>query len=161
MVTCGPARDRDFGNTALVARMVAHPMVAMMKQIDLEPEAYRETGKARLIRSILHKPVFMTISTILALWTVSPLFATGGGAFEPPLWLAALSALGLPLSVAFGVFVVLNDADRVVPAQSSRPASSRLGQSDHPGYPHNPAVEHMLEADQAKPVPTSRQVSGK
>lgn len=52
-----------------------------MKQIDLDPQAYRVSGRPRIVRSILHKPVFMSISTVLGVWvaiTLGVVFQSNG-----------------------------------------------------------------------------------
>ncbi len=86
-----------------------------MKQIDLEPEEYRETGRARLIRSILHKPVFMTITTVLAVWVAITWGVTKqyGGILRVPDWVYFTLYPSVFVSIAFGIFCILNDADRV------------------------------------------------
>lgn len=73
------------------------------------------TGRARLVRSILHKPVFMTISTALGVWvaiTMGVVYQFDGFARVPGelAWFLYPSLLAAP---AFGLFVVLNDEDRL------------------------------------------------
>ena len=121
-------------------------------QIDLEPTAYRETGKARIIRSILHKPVFMTISTVLALWVACSLGVPqiAEGNFEIPLPWAVFLLLSWVVAPAFFIWAIFNDGDRVEPAPpGSQVSEGRQQRVQAPGQ--RPA------ADQARRVPSSRQ----
>lgn len=83
-----------------------------MKQIELEPDAYRVTGRKRLVRSILHKPVFMTISTALGIWCAVPLFLGQVPNWDTlPTWGLWLAFAGWPVAIAFAVLVVVTDVD--------------------------------------------------
>lgn len=87
-----------------------------MKQIDLEPESYRVSGRDRIVRSILHKPVFMTIATILGVWvavTLGVVFQYDGFA-RVPSWAFWTLYPSLALFPAFFVFVALMDEDRFI-----------------------------------------------
>lgn len=86
-----------------------------MQQIDLEPEAYRVTGRQKLVRSVLHKPVFMTISTILGIWVAAAIGVprVSNGVFEVPAWLMYCLWPSLVVTPAFFIWAVLNDQDRV------------------------------------------------
>ena len=109
-----------------------------MQQIDLEPGAYRETGRQRIIRSILHKPVFMTISTVLGLWFAASLGLPqlAEGVFVIPDWGYIALALSWVVVPVFFIWAVLNDRDRTVSQGWSRQA------------PH-PAQHLPVSADQA------------
>lgn len=93
-------------------------------QIDLEPERYRETGRARLVRSILHKPVFMTISTLLGVWIAIALgvVSASKGFMRVPEWAVWTLYPSFAFGIAFLVFAVLNDEDRAELPQSSTEA---------------------------------------
>lgn len=91
-----------------------------MKQIDLEPSEYRESGRARIIRSILHKPVFMTISTVLGVLCTAPWFLGGFISMGWPIpdWTGPLSFAPWVLAVCFAVFAIVMDDDRVARERS-------------------------------------------
>lgn len=106
-----------------------------MKQIDLEPDAYRESGKAKLVRSILHKPVFMTLSAIFGVWVALALgsASVSGGFLRVPEWVVWAFYPSLILAPAFFLFCALNDEDRQEPLQSqdrSQTHSLGLGEQE-------------------------------
>lgn len=108
-----------------------------MKQIDLEPEAYRVSGRQRLVRSILHKPVFMTISTVLGVWVaiaIGVLQQVNGFGRSPEwaLWALYPSFVVVP---AFFLFAALADNDATVaaePASAVRRDGSVVRQGQRP-----------------------------
>lgn len=85
-----------------------------MKKIDLEPDGYRETGRARLVRSILHKPVFMTISTVLGVWVAVSIGVVqqSNGFGRSPEWAFWTLYPSFVLMPAFFLFAALADDDR-------------------------------------------------
>lgn len=99
-----------------------------MKQIDLEPGAYRESGRQRLVRSILHKPVFMTISTVLGVWVAIAVGAAHvyKGFGRVPLEVAVWLFPSIPITAAFFIFAALVDQDPVAEAPASSKSQSRL-----------------------------------
>ena len=103
-----------------------------VKQIDLEPERYRVRGRSRIIRSVLHKPVFMTISTALGAWvalTLGVVYQYEGFARVPyglALWLYP----SLLVAPAFFLWAALNDEDRPEPASRDRKARAPLEHSE-------------------------------
>lgn len=98
-----------------------------MKQIDLEPGAYRESGRQRLVRSILHKPVFMTISTVLGVWVAIAWGAAQvyDGFGRVPSEVAVLLFPSFPVAAAFFIFAALVDQDPVAEAPTSSKSPSR------------------------------------
>lgn len=97
-----------------------------MKQIDLEPEAYRLTGRQRIVRSILHKPVFMTVSTVLAVWFAASIGVpkVSQGVFDVPDWLFLALMLSWIVAPAFFIWAMLNDGDRTQDQPDGRPSSA-------------------------------------
>src|SRR5690554_1221171 len=93
-------------------------------QIDLEPGKYRETGRARIVRSILHKPVFLTISTLLGAWVALALGVAqaSGGFGRVPDWAAWTLYPSFAVGLLFLVFCVVTDGDREErPAPAGKP----------------------------------------
>lgn len=108
--------------------------------IDLEPAAYRETGRQRLIRSILHRPVFMTISTALGLWVAAcfSIPTLADGVFAIPVWMAWCLLASLPTTAIFFVWAALNDQDRLERPKNLRPGQRSpvsLEKAQKPGAP--------------------------
>lgn len=96
-----------------------------MKQIELEPEAYRVSGRSRLVRSILHKPVFMTIATVLGVWValaIGVLQQSNGFGRSPEwaFWALYPSFIAMP---AFFLFAAIADNDAT---EAVGPASAEL-----------------------------------
>lgn len=105
-----------------------------MNHIDLEPHAYRETGRARLVRSILHKPVFMTISTVLGVWcavTIGVVMQSKGFGRVPE-WAVWMLLPSLAVSPAFLIFAALVDEDKAIP-DIGTPAAGRLSRPSAQG----------------------------
>lgn len=106
-----------------------------MKQIDLGPENYRESGRQRVIRSILHKPVFLTISAVLGAWVASAIGVAMqyDGFARAPQWAMFWLYPSLLLAPAFWIFAALVDGDRVVtaePPKGAKPPARRAAQRD-------------------------------
>lgn len=87
-----------------------------MKQIDLEPHRYRVTGAARLVRSILHRPVFLTISTVLGVWVAAAVgtASASGGFARAPEWAIWTLYPSLVIAPIFFVLCALVDGDRLI-----------------------------------------------
>lgn len=113
-------------------------MVSMtMKQIELEPGAYRETGRQRLVRSILHRPVFMTISTALGVWVAVAIgvlqqFNGFGRSPEWALWTLYPAFVAVP---AFFLFVALADNDRAIEAAGPTSAGQQDSSAEQQAQP--------------------------
>lgn len=106
-----------------------------MNQIDLEPQAYRVTGRARVVRSILHKPAFMTIATVLGVWvavTLGVVFQVKGFGRLPD-WAAWTLLPSLAFASAFLIFATLVDEDKAIP-DIEPPAEGRLSRPTAPAH---------------------------